>query len=80
MREFLAELNVKILVSRLAKWKTTLQMVALGALLAGPAAERALQLPGIVSVGIALLWLAAVLTIWTGYDYIKAGVARAIED
>ena len=80
LREFLAELNVKILVSRLAKWKTALQMIALGALLAGPAAERALQWPGIVSIGIALLWLAAVLTLWTGYDYIKAGVSRAIED
>ena len=80
LREFLAELNVKILVSRLAKWKTAFQMIALGALLAGPAAERALQLPGIVAVGIGLLWLAAVLTLWTGYDYIKAGVSRAIED
>lgn len=80
LREFLAELNVKILVSRLAKWKTALQMVALGALLAGPAAERALQMPGIVTAGIGLLWIAAVLTIWTGYDYIKAGISRAIED
>jgi cardiolipin synthase (CMP-forming) len=80
LREFLAELNVKILVSRLAKWKTALQMIALGALLAGPAAERALKMPGIVSIGIALLWIAAILTIWTGYDYIKAGISRAIED
>lgn len=80
LREFLAELNVKILVSRLAKWKTTLQMVALGALLAGPAADRWLQLSATTATGIALLWLAAALTIWTGYDYIKAGIARAIED
>ncbi|MEQ1695026.1 MAG: CDP-diacylglycerol--glycerol-3-phosphate 3-phosphatidyltransferase [Hyphomicrobiaceae bacterium] len=80
LREFLAELNVKILVSRLAKWKTALQMIALGALLAGPAAERALHLPGIVTAGIVLLWIAAILTIWTGYDYIKAGISRAIED
>ena len=80
LREFLAELNVKILVSYLAKWKTTLQMVALGALLAGPAAERALQVHGIVLAGTVLLWIAAVLTLWTGYDYIKAAVSRAIED
>ena len=80
LREFLAELNVKILVSRLAKWKTAFQMIALGALLAGPAAERELQISGITSIGIALLWLAALLTLWTGYDYIKAGVSRAIED
>lgn len=80
LREFLAELNVKILVSRLAKWKTAVQMIALGALLAGPAAERFLHLPGIVVSGLALLWLAAILTLWTGYDYIKAAVSRAIED
>lgn len=80
LREFLAELNVKILVSRLAKWKTAFQMVALGALLAGPAAERFLAVPGIIWIGITLLWLAAILTLWTGYDYIKAAVTRAIED
>jgi cardiolipin synthase (CMP-forming) len=78
LREFLAELNVKIRVSRLAKWKTALQMVALGVLLAGPAAEN--LVPGITMVGVALLWVAAVLTLWTGYDYLKAGIARAIED
>lgn len=80
LREFLAELNVKILVSHLAKWKTALQMIALGALLAGPAAERAIQVHGIVLAGTVLLWIAAVLTLWTGYDYIKAAVSRAIED
>jgi cardiolipin synthase (CMP-forming) len=80
LREFLAELNVKILVSHLAKWKTALQMMALGALLAGSAAERALQVHGIVLAGTVLLWVAAVLTLWTGYDYIKAAVSRAIED
>ena len=78
LREFLAELHVKIHVSRLAKWKTALQMIALGVLLAGPAAEK--LMPGIVQVGVGLLWIAALLTLWTGYDYLKAGVARAIED
>ena len=80
LREFLAELNVKVLVSQLAKWKTALQMIALGALLAGPAAEHALGQTGVISCGLALLWLAALLTLWTGYDYIKSAVARAIED
>lgn len=80
LREFLAELNVKILVSRLAKWKTTVQIVALGTLLAGPAAERTLHLPGIVTIGLTLLWVAAVLTLWTGFDYIKAAVSRAIQE
>jgi cardiolipin synthase (CMP-forming) len=78
LREFLAELNVKIRVSTLAKWKTTLQMIALGVLLVGPALEP--TMPGTVLVGIVLLWIAALLTIWTGYDYLKAGVAKAIED
>jgi cardiolipin synthase (CMP-forming) len=78
LREFLAELNVKIRVSTLAKWKTTLQMIALGVLLVGPAVEQ--RMPGTVTVGIILLWVAALLTIWTGYDYLKAGVAKAIED
>ena len=77
LREFLAELNVKIHVTRLAKWKTTMQMIALGALLAGPAAEKIV--PGIMTGGLVLLWIAALLTLWTGYDYLKAGVVHAIE-
>lgn len=76
LREFLAELNVKVRVSVLAKWKTTVQMVALAVLLAGPAAEK--YFPGSEMVGIALLWVAAVLTLWTGYDYLKAGVKHAM--
>lgn len=76
LREFLAELNVKVRVSMLAKWKTTVQMVALAALLASPAAER--YVPDLEVVGIALLWVAAVLTLWTGYDYLKAGIKHAI--
>jgi cardiolipin synthase (CMP-forming) len=78
LREFLAELNVKVHVSTLAKWKTAFQMIALAVLLAGPAAEK--LLPGTTIIGVALLWLAAVLTLWTGYDYVRAGVRRAIED
>lgn len=77
LREFLAELNVKVHVTRLAKWKTTLQMVALGVLIAGPAGEAIV--PGTTSAGLGLLWVAALLTLWTGYDYLKAGVRHAIE-
>jgi len=77
LREFLAELNVKIHVSELAKWKTTLQMVALAVLIAGPAAEKIV--PGIMAGGTLLLWLSAMLTLWTGYDYLKAGVRHAME-
>lgn len=77
LREFLAELNVKVHVTALAKWKTAAQMVALAFLIAGPAGD--MIVPGTTTAGIALLWLAAVLTLWTGYDYLKAGVHHAIE-
>ena len=77
LREFLAELNVKVHVTQLAKWKTTLQMVALGILVAGPAGDRVV--PGVTSAGLAMLWLAALLTLWTGFDYLKAAVRTAIE-
>jgi CDP-diacylglycerol--glycerol-3-phosphate 3-phosphatidyltransferase/cardiolipin synthase len=77
LREFLAELNVKIHVTQLAKWKTTMQMIALAVLLAGPAADQ--FVPGITTGGIVFLWLAALLTLWTGYDYLKAGVVHAME-
>src|SRR5690349_16817974 len=53
LREFLAELNVKVHVTKLAKWKTAMQMVALAVLLAGPAAERVL--PGTIAIGLAFL-------------------------
>lgn len=76
LREFLAELNVRVHVSRLAKWKTTLQMVALGVLLIGPAGEQ--LLPGWMSAGAALLWLAALLTLWTGYRYLIAAIRSAL--
>jgi cardiolipin synthase (CMP-forming) len=77
LREFLAELNVKIHVTQLAKWKTTVQMIALGVLLAGPAGDK--LVPHVTTVGTFFLWLAAVLTLWTGYDYLKASVKHAIE-
>ncbi len=77
LREFLAELNVKVHVTALAKWKTAAQMVSLAILLAGPAGDKIV--PGTTTAGIALLWLAAVLTLWTGYDYLKAGIRRAME-
>jgi CDP-diacylglycerol--glycerol-3-phosphate 3-phosphatidyltransferase/cardiolipin synthase len=77
LREFLAELNVKVHVTQLAKWKTSMQMVALAALLAGPAGEKIV--PGIMTTGFVLLWLAALLTLWTGYDYLKAAVRHAMD-
>lgn len=77
LREFLAELNKTVHVTQLAKWKTTLQMVALGVLLAGPAGDRVVA--GVTQSGIALLWLAALLTLFTGYDYLKAAIVYALE-
>lgn len=75
LREFLAELDVKVHVSRLAKWKTAVQMVALGALLLAPAVQQ----PTVLAIGVALLWLAAGLTLWTGTGYLIAAVRRATD-
>jgi cardiolipin synthase (CMP-forming) len=77
LREFLAELNVKVHVTQLAKWKTTLQMIALGILLAGPAGDEIVK--GVTKFGLAMLWIAALLTLWTGYDYLKAAARAAME-
>jgi cardiolipin synthase len=71
LREFLAELKVLLPVSALAKWKTTFQLVALGALILGGAfpAEQWIHL-----IGLACLWAAAALTMVTGYDYLRIGI------
>ena len=71
LREFLAGLQVSVPVSALAKWKTTFQLVALGALILGGAVPHA---PWVHSVGLASLWAAAALTLVTGYDYLRIGV------
>ena len=71
LREFLAGLQVSVPVSALAKWKTTLQLVALGALILGGALPHQ---PWVHLVGLFCLWLAAGLTLVTGYDYLRAGL------
>jgi len=71
LREFLAGLQVSVPVSALAKWKTTLQLVALGALILGGGLP---QFPWVHSVGLASLWAAAALTLVTGYDYLRIGI------
>jgi cardiolipin synthase (CMP-forming) len=71
LREFLAELRVSMPVSKLAKWKTTLQLVSLGALiLAGGLPHQ----EWIRTVGVVTLWSAAVLTVLTGWDYLRVGI------
>lgn len=78
LREFLAELKVSVPVSRVAKWKTTLQLVAVGFLIAGPAGEAVV--PGTGLAGIGLLWAAALLTLYTGWDYLRAGIKHIVEE
>ncbi len=78
LREYLAELNVSVPVTRLAKWKTTGQLVAIAFLIAGEAGDRVV--PRITEVGILLLWLSALLTLYTGYDYMRAGLRYMIEE
>jgi cardiolipin synthase (CMP-forming) len=71
LREFLAPLQVSLPVSRLAKWKTTFQLVSLGALILAGA------LPGAVWIdwtGLVALWAAAALTLVTGWDYLRVGL------
>ena len=70
LREYLAELRVPVPVTAVAKWKTTVQMIALGFLIAGPAGEAIM--PGTIVIGEVLLWIAAILTFYTGWDYMKA--------
>lgn len=76
LREYLAALKVAVPVTRIAKWKTTIQMVAIAFLLAGPAGDKVL--PYTTEMGIGLLWVAAVLTMYTGYDYFKAGLKHMV--
>jgi CDP-diacylglycerol--glycerol-3-phosphate 3-phosphatidyltransferase/cardiolipin synthase len=78
LREFLAELKVSVPVSAVAKWKTTMQLIALGFLIAGRAGETVL--PGTVRIGLGLLWLSALLTLYTGFDYFKAGVKHVVDE
>ncbi|MCP8937039.1 CDP-diacylglycerol--glycerol-3-phosphate 3-phosphatidyltransferase [Alsobacter sp. SYSU M60028] len=77
LREYLAELRVSVPVSTVAKWKTTLQLVALGFLIAGPAGEAVL--PGTLATGLILLWIAALLTLYTGWDYFRAGIHHIVD-
>jgi cardiolipin synthase len=77
LREYLAELKVSVPVTRIAKWKTALQMVAIGFLLAGPAGDKIL--PYTTQIGIVLLWVAALITLYTGYDYFRAGLKHVME-
>jgi CDP-diacylglycerol--glycerol-3-phosphate 3-phosphatidyltransferase len=71
LREFLGGIQVSVPVSRLAKWKTTLQLGALGLLICARA------LPDwhwVLTAGLIALWGAAALTVITGWDYLRFGL------
>jgi len=78
LREYLAEVEVSVPVTQIAKWKTTVQMIAIGFLLSGPAGEK--LIPGVIDFGHFCLWVAAALTLYTGYDYLRAGIAHVFGD
>jgi CDP-diacylglycerol---glycerol-3-phosphate 3-phosphatidyltransferase len=94
LREYLAEVRVSVPVTKLAKWKTTIQLVAIGFLLCGEAGDTVLPqwmlawrwksgediIPLANSVGLVLLWISAIFTLYTGWDYFRAGVRHLIED
>jgi cardiolipin synthase (CMP-forming) len=94
LREYLAELRVSVPVTQLAKWKTAMQLVAIGFLLCGEAGDTVLSqqvlawrwktpdgaIPLANSVGLVLLWLSALLTLYTGWDYFRAGMRHLTED
>ena len=78
LREYLAELRVSVPVTALAKWKTFLQLLAVGFCIAGEAGDKIL--PITTEIGIGLLWLSAILTLYTGWDYFRAGARHLIKD
>jgi cardiolipin synthase (CMP-forming) len=85
LREYLAELRVGVPVTTLAKWKTTAQLVAIGFLLAGDAGDAVVSsvigipAPCVTVIGLTLLWISALVTLYTGYDYFKAGVRHLVD-
>jgi cardiolipin synthase len=78
LREYLAALKVSVPVTQLAKWKTAAQMVAIAFLLLGPAGDKIV--PYWTETGIGLLWISALLTLYTGYDYFRAGVKHIVDE
>jgi cardiolipin synthase len=79
LREFLAEVQVSVPVSQLAKWKTTLQMLAMGFLIVGRAGPDFGPL-STTDIGILGLWAAAVLTLVTGYDYLRSSLRHIADE
>jgi cardiolipin synthase (CMP-forming) len=78
LREYLGSLRVSVPVTQIAKYKTAVQLFGIGFLIAGPAGDTVL--PYTTQIGIAGLWLAAGLTLYTGYDYFRAGLRHVVDD
>ncbi|HYE48387.1 MAG TPA: CDP-diacylglycerol--glycerol-3-phosphate 3-phosphatidyltransferase [Azospirillaceae bacterium] len=76
LREYLAGLRISVPVSRLAKWKTAIQMVAIGVLIVGDDGPDMLPVALVGDLG---LWAAAILTLVTGWDYLRAGLKHMLE-
>ncbi len=77
LREFLGELSVGVPVTHLAKYKTALQMVAIVLLLSHPAGNEVFAYT--TFSGLTLLWISALLTLYTGYDYLRSGLRHALD-
>ena len=77
LREYLAEIRVPMPVSKLAKWKTAIQLVALGVLIVGETGPADLPVQEIGEIG---LWIAAGLTMITGYDYLQRGLKHMLPE
>ena len=81
LREYLAKVQVSMPVTKLAKFKTFIQMFAIATLLTGDSGNKIFSFGdyNAQSIGIILLWVAAFLTLYTGYDYVKKGIAHATD-
>jgi len=82
LREFLADVHIKIPVSSLAKGKTFIQMFSIAILLTGETGNKIINFEdyNAQTVGIILLWLSAFLTLYTGYDYVRKGIEHVISE
>jgi CDP-diacylglycerol--glycerol-3-phosphate 3-phosphatidyltransferase/cardiolipin synthase len=82
LREFLADVQVKIPVSSLARSKTFIQMFSIAILLTGETGNKIINFEdyNAQTMGIILLWLSAFLTLYTGYDYVRRGIEHVVSE
>ena len=82
LREFLANVSVKMPVSSLAKVKTFTQILAISILLTGESGNKLINFEdyNAQTIGIILLWFSAFLTLYTGYDYLVKGIDHALNE